>query len=262
MPYAIVDAFTDRAFSGNPAAVLMLPAPADEAWMQAVAREMNLSETAFLHPGTEAGSWRLRWLTPTTEVDLCGHATLAAAHVLWETRTVAADVEVRFETRSGVLSAKRDGAYVTLDFPAEPATVAEPPSDLQAALGAVPQWVGRNRMDLLVQLATAEDVRVCRPDLAAVARWRTRGVMITAAADEPGCDFVSRFFGPAAGVPEDPVTGSAHCALGPYWGERLGKTDLIGHQVSARGGFVRVGLRGNRVALGGQAITVARGELL
>ena len=270
-PFQVVDAFTDRPFAGNPAAVCVMERAADEGWMRDVAREMNLSETAFLHPQTQHGQagWGLRWLTPTIEVDLCGHATLASAHVLWETGRVPADDELRFFTRSGRLrAAPGPGGLILLDFPSMVSVECAPPDGLEAALGVRPgaiHFVGSNGMDYLVELESADAVRACRPDMARLAALPVRGTMITARAGGPesaGVDFVSRFFGPAGGVPEDPVTGSAHCALGPYWGARLGKTTLVGYQASARGGTVRVELRGDRVQLGGHAVTVSRGELL
>ena len=261
MPLGIyqVDAFTDRPFAGNPAGVCVLPRAADAAWMQSVAAEMNLSETAFLV--AEGTGYDLRWFTPTVEVDLCGHATLASAHVLWQSKLLPPGSEARFRTKSGVLTARQQGEWIEMDFPVEPAQPVEPPAGLIAALGVPALYVGRNRMDYLVEVADEAAVRALRPDMAALAALGGRGVMVTAAGSAP-YDFVSRFFAPGAGVPEDPVTGSAHCCLGPFWGERLGKRDLLAYQASARGGMVRVGLRGERVLLGGQAVTVIRGELL
>ena len=254
-----VDAFTTTPFAGNPAAVCVLPAFPDPAWMQALAREMNLSETAFLV--RRGGDFDLRWLTPTVEVDLCGHATLAAAHVLWEDEHLPIDADARFHTRSGLLRASRRGDWIEMDFPAEPAAPVPAPPELLAALGVHPEWTGRNRMDWLVLLADAAAVRAAAPDFGALRRSTTRGVMVTAPASDGVHDFVSRFFAPAAGVDEDPVTGSAHCALAPFWSERLGRAELTGYQASARGGVVRVRTAGDRVRLGGQAITVLRGEL-
>jgi PhzF family phenazine biosynthesis protein len=255
-----VDAFTDRPFAGNPAGVCVLDGPADASWMQDVAREMNLSETAFLHPDGDA--FHLRWFTPTTEVDLCGHATLASAHVLWSEGHLAPGAQARFRTLSGVLTAERRGDWIELDFPAEPAAPVAPPPGLIEALGVEPVEVGRNRVDVIVEVADAAAVRGLRPDMARLAAVPARGIIVTGRSDDPAFDFVSRFFGPAAGIPEDPVTGSAHCCLGPWWGERLGKDDLIGFQASARGGVVRVRLAGARVKLLGQAVTVLRGELV
>jgi PhzF family phenazine biosynthesis protein len=254
-----VDAFTDRPFAGNPAAVCVLPGPADERWMQDVAREMNLSETAFLHR-TEDG-YRLRWFTPAVEVDLCGHATLASAHVLWEDGHLPAGAPARFHTRSGLLTATRDGGWIEMDFPATPASPAEAPAGLTEALGVEARYVGRSAFDYLVEVGSEETVRGLRPNFALLGTVSCRGVIVTSAAAGPPYDFVSRFFAPAAGVNEDPVTGSAHCTLGPFWQRRLGKNEFLARQVSARGGDVRLRLRGDRVLLGGQAVTVLRGEL-
>ncbi len=255
-----IDAFTDTPYAGNPAAVCLLPGARDDAWMQAVARELNLAETAFLLPRGDGFS--LRWFTPTVEVDLCGHATLASAHLLWEDGHLDRGVPARFHTRSGLLTAARDGDWIVLDFPATPAAPCEPPPELLQALGARALAVGRTRFDYLVELESETALRALRPDLAALARLSGRGVIVTSPSERPEFDFVSRFFAPAAGVPEDPVTGSAHCALGPYWASRLGKDSLVGYQASARGGVVRVRTAGERVLLGGRAVTVLRGELL
>jgi predicted PhzF superfamily epimerase YddE/YHI9 len=257
--FVVVDAFTERPFAGNPAAVCVMARPAEETWMRAVAREMNLSETAFLFP--EGDGYRLRWFTPAVEVRLCGHATLASAHVLYETGRLAPDAEARFDTLSGRLAARRDGSTIVLDFPAKPVASTPAPPGLVAALGAEPRFVGSNNMDFLVELASPAEVRALVPDFRALKQLPIRGVMATARGEAP-YDFVSRFFAPGAGVDEDPVTGSAHCALGPFWADRLGKTEVVGHQVSARGGVVRVICRGERVGLAGHAVTVSRGELL
>jgi PhzF family phenazine biosynthesis protein len=259
VPLIHVDAFTDTRFSGNPAAVCLLEAPRDDAWLQAVGAEMNLPETAFVQPLDD--DFGLRWFTPTLEVDLCGHATLAAAHVLWELGRLAPDAVARFWTKSGLLTATPRDSWIELDFPAEPAAVAEAPAALVAALGVAPTWAGRNRLDWLVELESAAAVRALAPDLAQLATVPARGVIVTAPSDDPRADFVSRFFAPRAGIPEDPVTGSAHCALGPYWAARLGRSDLTGRQLSARGGVVRVRPAGDRAILAGQAVTVVRGEL-
>jgi PhzF family phenazine biosynthesis protein len=255
-----VDAFADRPFRGNPAAVCVLPAPRDDAWMQDLAREMNLAETAFLQP--RDGGYELRWFTPAVEVALCGHATLASAHVLWEDGILPSDRQARFHTKSGLLTADRRGDWIELDFPVTRPAAAPPPEGLNAALGATPRWVGRSRFDYLVELDSETQVRALTPDLAALERVETRGVIVTSRSATAGYDFVSRFFAPRTGVPEDPVTGSAHCALTPFWSERLGRTTMTGYQASARGGIVRVRLAGDRVVLGGQAVTVMRGELL
>jgi PhzF family phenazine biosynthesis protein len=282
VPLFQVDAFADRPFAGNPAAVCVLDAPQEPSWMQDVAREMNLSETAFLVPSAAGDAFALRWFTPTHEVDLCGHATLASAHVLWTEGRLAPDAEARFDTRSGRLAARQgpagadgkteDAGWIAMDFPADPPVSAEAPRGLLDALavaGADVSYVGRSQRDVLVQVGQAEVVRSLRPDLARLAEVDARGVIVTAAADAGGeADFVSRFFAPQVGVPEDPVTGSAHCALGPFWAEHLGRRTLVGHQLSARGGQVRVdvpeaGTSGEaRVTLSGRAVTVVRGELI
>jgi PhzF family phenazine biosynthesis protein len=263
-PLFHIDAFTDRRFAGNPAAVCVLSQDREAAWLQSVARELNLSETAFLRRDGQV--WRLRWFTPTVEVDLCGHATLASAHALWEAGYAESGAELVFETKSGRLSAARRGdGQIELDFPAEPAVPCEPPSDLLAALGvAAARSMGRNRLDYLVELDREEALRAVAPDFARLAKagGPARGVIVTALSARPEWDFVSRYFAPAAGIDEDPVTGSAHCCLGPFWAERLGKTRLSGYQASARGGTVDVRVEDGRVVLGGRAVTVARGELV
>lgn len=232
--------------------------------MQNVAAEMNLSETAFLRPQPD-GTYRLRWFTPTDEVDLCGHATLASAHVLWSEGHLALDAEARFDTESGRLAATQADGWITMDFPADPPTPVEPPPRLLDALDLMdPLYVGRSERDYLLHCADEAAVRDRVPDMGALAEVDSRGVIVTAASDQEGVDFVSRFFAPRVGVPEDPVTGSAHCALGPYWAEQTGQTTLTGRQVSARGGTIRVHLEvpdADRVALSGQATTVLRGRL-
>lgn len=256
-----VDAFTDRPFAGNPAAVCILDTPREDAWMQDVAREMNLSETAYLHP--EDGGYRLRWFTPTVEVELCGHATLASAHVLWRTGRLAAGETARFHTLSGLLTADRAGEWIELDFPARPVQPAEPPAGLAEAFGVPVAFVGRSRYDYLLELESEGAVRAAAPDPRALASLGVRGVIITARGEQGGrFDFVSRFFAPGSGVDEDPVTGSAHCTLGPYWAPKLGKEELLAFQASARGGVVRVRVAGERIRLGGQAVTVSEGRLL
>jgi PhzF family phenazine biosynthesis protein len=261
-PIFHVDAFTDRPFAGNPAAVCFLSEERPDAWLQNVARDMNLAETAFLRG--EGAHWNLRWFTPAVEVDLCGHATLASAHVLWETGRAAPDQTLLFQTRSGRLAASRRDQMIELDFPAEPADASPAPPDLLEALGvAAPRFFGRNRLDFLVEVEREAAVRALAPDFR---RLKTacgggRGVIVTAASDASPYDFVSRFFAPSAGIDEDPVTGSAHCCLGPYWAERLGKTNLYGFQASARGGSVLVRLADGRAFLGGQAVTIAGGQL-
>jgi PhzF family phenazine biosynthesis protein len=260
-PLFQVDAFATEPFRGNPAAVCILDTPADEWWMQAVAAEMNLSETAFLVPKTIAPNFSLRWFTPTAEVDLCGHATLASAHVLWETGRVPGAATVSFHTASGVLTAAQSGGAIWMDFPALASEPVAAVPGLAGALGISPVTIGRNIHDYIVELASAADVTDLRPDFASIAALDTRAVVVTARDDRGDHDFVSRCFAPRVGVPEDPVTGSAHCALGPWWADRLGRTDLVGYQASARGGVVHVQVRGDRVLLGGNAVTVLRGEL-
>jgi PhzF family phenazine biosynthesis protein len=260
VPLFQVDAFTSEAFRGNPAAVCLLDAPADEPWMQRVAAEMNLSETAFVSP--RADGFDLRWFTPTVEVALCGHATLASAHVLRETRRLAASAVARFHTKSGVLAAAKDGEWIELDFPATPSEPADAPAGLLEALGVEAVAVGRSRFDCLVEVADEAIVRALRPDFVRLRSVDARGVIVTSRAESAGVDFVSRFFAPASGIDEDPVTGSAHCCLAPYWAAKLGRTDFVAHQLSARGGELRVTLAGARVRLRGQAVTVLRGELL
>jgi PhzF family phenazine biosynthesis protein len=258
-----VDAFADRPFAGNPAAVCLLDGPRDERWMQDVAREMNLSETAFVHPTGDG--FGLRWFTPAVEVELCGHATLASAHVLWETGTLGPDDTARFHTLSGVLTADRRGEWIELDFPARPVEEVQAPEGLVEALGignGGARFVGRSRFDYLVEVAAEETVRNADPDHRQLAGLRVRGVILTARASSPPYDFMSRFFAPGSGVDEDPVTGSAHCTLAPFWRERLGKDEMLAYQASTRGGVVRVRVVGDRVKLGGQAVTVLRGRLV
>jgi PhzF family phenazine biosynthesis protein len=258
-----VDAFTDRAFAGNPAAVCLLTEPRDAAWMQSVAREMSLSETAFLHPQTPQDTgWSLRWFTPAIEVELCGHATLASAHVLWRSGRLAAGETARFHTLSGVLTAEQQGEWIELDFPARAAAETEAPEGLVDLLGGEAVFVGKSRYDYLVELPSEAAVRGAAPDPRRLASLPVRGVMVTARAAAGPYDFVSRFFAPGSGVDEDPVTGSAHCTLGPYWAPRLGKTELLAYQASARGGILRVRVEGERVRLGGQAVTILEGRLL
>ncbi len=259
-----IDAFSNTPFAGNPAAVCVLPVAPPEDWMRKVAREMNLSETAFLV--REEDGFRLRWFTPAAEVDLCGHATLASAHALWEEGHLNPGAEARFFTRSGLLTARRmssePGAWIEMDFPATPPVPAEPPAGLLEALGLRAANVASSRFDYLIEAESEDAVRTAAPDFSALKKLPARGIIVTARAWTEGFDFVSRFFGPAVGVDEDPVTGSAHCALTPYWAERLKKLEMTAYQASARGGVVRVRLQGDRVILAGQAVTVMTGELL
>lgn len=260
MQFGWIDAFADRPFRGNPAAVCLLEAPRDDAWQQAIAAELNLAETAFLTPGEDG--FGLRWFTPVAEVDLCGHATLASAHFLWESGALAATTPARFHTRSGILTAVRDGEWIVLDFPCTPPAPAPAHHDLAPGLGIEPRWVGRTTWDVFVEAGSAEEVRALAPDMDLLRRVPARGIIVTAAGDQEGVDFISRFFGPAVGVPEDPVTGSAHCALAPFWEARLGRPRMTGYQASARGGTVRVERRGDRVLLAGRAVTVVMGKLV
>ncbi|GGT58976.1 PhzF family phenazine biosynthesis protein [Streptomyces atratus] len=270
MRIRIVDTFTDRPFTGNPAGVLLLDSDAfaDDEQLQRIAMELNLSETAFAHPLPPGGDadWALRWFTPTTEVDMCGHATLATAHVLHTTR--AASGTVRFATRCGILTATaHPEGTVTLDFPTAPLTPETAPAGLAVALGAEPLSVhdtGPHIGDLVVELADEATVRGLTPDLASLSRLSRRGIIATAAAEDParGYDFVSRGFFPRVGIDEDPVTGSAHTALAPFWSARFGRDELTGLQASARPGLVRTSLRGDRTLLTGNAVTVIDGELL
>jgi PhzF family phenazine biosynthesis protein len=256
-----VDAFADRPFTGNPAAVCILDQPGEESWMRLVAREMNLSETAFLVKREQG--YDLRWFTPTVEIELCGHATLASAHVLWEDGRLAPESTARFHTKSGLLTAAKIGAWIELDFPATPARfVSGSHQELEAALGAKAKTVGSSRFDCFVELESESAVRSLKPDFTRLGRLETRGLIVTSVASGSDYDYVSRFFAPAAGVDEDPVTGSAHCCLGPFWKERLGRDNLLGYQASARGGFVRTRCKGDRVILSGQAVTVLRGEMV
>jgi len=277
-----VDAFTDVRFAGNPAAVCVVPpGKADEDWMQKVAREMNLSETAFLRSrdgGNPRGrkrahgakSFDLRWFTPIVEVDLCGHATLASAHVLWEEGHVSQKEKLHFHTRSGLLMAERrvEGrqVWIELDFPALPERPFEGSTDvISKALATKPRYVGAYGSDFLVEVESESVLKRLSPDFALMKTLPVRGIAVTstpsASTRAKGYDFVSRFFGPSVGINEDPVTGSAHCSLGPFWGRRLGKKEVLGYQASPRGGSVRVRMQGDRVILGGRAVTVMRGEL-
>ncbi|MDQ1376230.1 MAG: hypothetical protein QOF81_1231 [Acidimicrobiaceae bacterium] len=252
-----VDAFATEPFRGNPAAVCLLETSRSDQWMQSVAAEMNLAETAFIARLDDG--FGLRWFTPTVEVDLCGHATLASAHVLWEVGE--AQPRLDFHTRSGLLSAERTESGIRLDFPADPVTAVDPPTGLATTLGAEPVQVGRGRSFYLVELADGATVRALAPDIAAIAALDASGVIVTAAGDGQS-DFVSRLFAPALGIDEDPVTGAAHCCLAPFWEAKLGRSTMVGYQASARGGFVGVEVAGDRVLLSGQAVTVLRGELL
>ncbi|HEX6472450.1 MAG TPA: PhzF family phenazine biosynthesis protein [Streptosporangiaceae bacterium] len=264
MRILVVDAFTDRPFGGNPAGVCLLDGPADPAWMQRLAAEMKHAETAFVRRVDAAGAdYELRWFTPKVEVALCGHATLATAHALYTTGAVPSDRPIRFQTlHSGVLTVRRAAAdRLEMDFPAVPAAPVAAPESLAAALGVTPVWTGRNAQnDILAVLDDAETVRKLSPDHGRLAAIEARGICVTAP-DAPPYDFVSRFFAPSVGIPEDPVTGSAHCMLAPYWADRLGRLTMTGYQASERGGAVGVAVRGDVVTLTGQAVTVLDGTL-
>lgn len=258
-PLYQVDAFTTERFRGNPAAVCLLDAPADESWMQAVAAEMNLSETAFVDRVQDA--WSLRWFTPTTEIDLCGHATLASAHVLWTEGMVQTEGDIVFHTRSGALTCRRTGARITMDFPVWEAEAIPEPDGLAGALGVRAMWTGRSKVGVVVEAATADEVVTASPDFRALAPIAAE-VLLTARATRPEHHVVCRYFAPGFGIDEDPVTGAAHCTLAPYWIPRLGVDELVSFQASARGGVVRVRMEGDRVRITGEAVTVLRGELI
>ena len=276
IPIYTIDAFSTEPFKGNPAAVCLLDRSHPSQWMQRVASEMNLSETAFIIPRASETStgeggpllgFDLRWFTPTVEVPLCGHATLASAHALWETGKLAAGEEARFHTLSGWLTARRAGEWIEMDFPSIPVIEAALPAELQRALGVHPKWVGLgtdqagNDKNFLVELENEETVRRLQPDLTRLREHARTGIIVTARAATANLDFVSRYFASFAGIDEDPVTGSAHCSLAPYWAGRLGKTEMTGYQVSARGGEVRVRIGDGRVFIAGRAVTVLRGSL-
>jgi PhzF family phenazine biosynthesis protein len=262
MPIRIVtvDAFTNVAFAGNPAAVCVLQTPRPEEWMRKVAREMNLSETAFLLP--QEDGYNLRWLTPAVEVDLCGHATVASAHVLWQDGHLPRGQQARFHTRSGLLTAYQHGEWIELNFPVKIAIPSEPPPELLPALGVKALAVAKNAFDYLVEVESEEILRAMSPDHSTLRKVPVRGVIATSRSSTAGFDFISRFFAPGSGIDEDPVTGSSHTALGPYWGAKLGKCEMTGYQASARGGVVRVRLEGDRIILGGQAVTIMEAQLL
>jgi PhzF family phenazine biosynthesis protein len=251
-----VDAFTNRPFTGNPAAVVPLESPLDPHRMQLIAAEMNLSETAFVHR-LHHDRFSLRWFTPQVEVDLCGHATLATAHILWQTGQLAPDATAHFETRSGTLTARRLAEdWIELDFPAQLVTPLPLDPHLEKILGHRPIAMAKGGDDLIVELSTPKILRSLHPDFAAIARLPYRGLVVTSISDDSHYDFISRFFAPAVGINEDPVTGSAHCALAPYWSAKFNKTDMLAHQSSPRGGTMRVQLQGPRVKLAGQAVTI------
>ena len=259
IPIYQVDAFANTLFQGNPAAVCILPGAADAHWQQAMAAEMNLSETAFVQP--QADGFSLRWFTPQVEVELCGHATLAAAHVLWQEEAYPLDQSIRFHTRSGLLTVRRNDGEIEMDFPITPLAHASIPTGLEAALGCEVLEARQAKTDCLIRLASQDDVRRLQPDFAKLRNIAARGIIVTAPSNDASVDFVSRFFAPAVGINEDPVTGSAHCALGPYWSALLGKHELSARQISPRGGTLRLTLNQDRILLRGQAITVFKGYL-
>jgi PhzF family phenazine biosynthesis protein len=260
VPIYQVDAFTDMPFTGNPAGVCLLEKAAPEAWMQSVAREMNLSETAFVYP-VEDG-FNLRWFTPEVEVDLCGHATLATAHTLFEARLLESHQAARFSTRSGWLTASLKDGWIEMDFPAIPITGEFSNPELDEILGVHSLAAWKSQFDCLVEVRSEAEVTAARPDFARLKSVPVRGVIVTSRSTTPQFDFVSRFFAPAVGVPEDPVTGSAHSVLAPFWAEKLGKSEMLAYQASSRGGILRVISLGERVAISGKAVTILRGELI
>jgi PhzF family phenazine biosynthesis protein len=260
IPLFHVDAFTDKHFAGNPAAVCILTDQRPDSWMQQVGAEMNLSETAFLLKREDGYS--LRWFTPKVEVDLCGHATLASAHILWEEGQAKPDETIRFHTRSGVLTASRNGSFIELDFPLIPEEPAAPPPGVAEALGVDFKYVGKGRFDYLLEVESEAVLRSLAPNFRQLTGLAVRGLIVTSRSAQPEFDFVSRFFAPGAGIDEDPVTGSAHCCLAAYWRKELNKDSFVAYQASARGGVVRVRINGDRAILGGQAVTVAKGSLL
>lgn len=261
IPFFHIDAFADRLFAGNPAAVCILNAHQEEGWMQQVAQEMNLPATAFLQ--RQDDGWNLRWFSPAVELALCGHGTLASAHALREYVGPGGNETIHFTTRAGLLTASYKGEWIELNFPAISTEPVEVKQDVIDALGAAPQFAGRGNLDLLVEVQSEDVVRDLKPDLDALkaATPGVRGIIVTSRAEGQAYDFVSRFFAPSTGIAEDPVTGSAHCCLGPFWSGRLGKSELVGYQASKRGGTVRVRLDGERAYLSGQAITLVQGEI-
>ncbi len=258
--YYLVDAFTERPFAGNPAAVMLLEEWRPDDYLQAVAHEMNQSETAFLVRRGDV--FELRWMTPAVEVDLCGHATLAAAFIIWRQGLTETGREISFSTRSGILRAIPVDDRIELDFPLKPEEPVSPPEGLLESLGVAATYVGHNRMDYLVEVESEAMLRELKPDFTKLARVACRGIIVTARSSQPKYDFVSRFFAPAAGINEDPVTGSAHCCLADFWRKRLGKSEFLAFQASPRGGELHVRMMGDRVRLGGQAVLIATGELV
>lgn len=260
MQMYIVDAFTDRPFAGNPAAVCILDEIKEDEWMQNIAREMNLSETAFLYKEHEG--YTLRWFTPTVEINLCGHATLASAHILWQTGVEDPNKEIRFFTRSGALTANLRKEGIELNFPSEPDEPCDPPQYLAQALGVKMLYVGKNRFDYIVEVENEERVRSLKPDFTLLDKVGARGILVTSRSDNEEYDFVSRCFFPSEGIPEDPVTGSAHCCLAPYWQRKLQKNHFHAAQLSSRGGSLKVTIDRTRILLLGNAVTVLKGSLV
>ena len=260
IPIFQVDAFSDVPFRGNPAAICLLDDPLSDDMMQNIAKEMNLSETAFVHEKPD-GKLNLRWFTPMYEVDLCGHATLASAYVLWHQGRHEPSHSIEFQTKSGTLICNQTSEGVELDFPASPPESAEPPPGLVAALGKDPTFVGKSKFDYFLVYDDEENVRTMTPNFADLANVETRGVIVTAVSEDPEIDFVSRFFAPSAGIDEDPVTGSAHCCIAPYWSSVMNKRELVGYQASQRGGVIKIVYEPPRVRLAGQAVMVLQGSL-
>ncbi|NLI97623.1 PhzF family phenazine biosynthesis protein [bacterium] len=259
IPIYQVDSFTGKPFKGNPAGVCVLEEPGETQWMQNMAKEMNLSETAFLYKLKD--SYNLRWFTPKVEVEMCGHATLASAHILWSEKYESENSELRFHSLSGILKAKMLDGWIELDFPQRPQEQVEAPPGLLEALGVKAIYVGKNKFDFFVEVSSANEVRALSPDFRMLREFNVRGVIVTAKSDLPEYDFVSRFFAPGAGIDEDPVTGSAHCCLAPYWSQKIGKKEMVAYQASERGGVVKVRLTGDRVYLMGKSVTIFKGEL-
>lgn len=260
----IVDAFTDKPFSGNPAAVCILQESKPDEWLQKFAAEMNLSETAFVKK--DSNGFSLRWFTPEVEVELCGHATLAASHVIWQNEFINQNQDLVFHSvYSGTLTASKNKDEITLNFPSIPTSISESTPDLEKALGAVPVSVhncGKSEYNFLVELESESQIRNLKPDFNLMAKLPKFGVIITAKSDNIDYDFVSRYFAPAKGINEDPVTGSAHCSLAPYWSKKLGKTEMKAFQASKRGGSMIVRIENDRVFLTGKAVTITEGKFL
>ncbi len=259
MKFYHVDAFTNKIFSGNPAGVCILTSQKDDQWMQNLAAEMNLPETAFLLK--QEDGFNLRWFTPKSEVDLCGHATLASAHILREKGILRVDEKARFATKSGLLIASKIGNGIELDFPLEEDRETAAPQDLLDGLKVQPKYVGKNRMDYIIEVESEDILRNINPDFALLKKVKMRGVIVTSRSSNPTFDFVSRFFAPSVGIDEDPVTGSAHCCLGPYWQRKLNKINFLAYQASRRGGVVGVRVGHERVFLSGEAVTVFTADL-